>query len=72
MFSLHDETNAITNNAIAMSNATYHLSRDLGGGSHVLADGSVTLRGGSDARSGGSKLKCAGSQIRRDPAYFNP
>jgi len=45
--------NAITNNAIAMSNnvrfiTTYHLSRHLGGGSHVLGDGSVTLRGGSD------------------------
>jgi len=48
MFSLHDMTNAITNNATAMSNnarfiTTYHLSRDLGGG---------------------SKLKGAGSQIR--------
>jgi len=54
MFSLHDITNAITNNAIAMSNnarfiTTYHLSRDLGGGSHVLGDGSATSRGGSDA-----------------------
>jgi len=41
-------------NAITMSNnarfiTTYHLSRGLGGGSHVLGDGSVTLRGGSDA-----------------------
>jgi len=40
MFSLHDTSNAITKNAIAMSNnarfiTTYHLSRDLGGGSHV-------------------------------------
>jgi len=48
-------TNAITYNAIAMSNnarfiTTYHLSRDLGDGSHVfLGDGSVTLRGGCDA-----------------------
>jgi len=54
MFSLHDMTNAITNNAVAVSNSarfitTYHLSRHLGGGSHVLADGSVTLHGGSDA-----------------------
>jgi len=77
MFSLHDMTNVITNNAITMSNnarfiTTYHLSRDLGGGSHVLGDGSVTLRGGSDAWGGRSKLKGAGSQIRRDPAYFNP
>jgi len=54
MFSLHDMTNAITNNAVAMSDnarfiTIYNLSRDLGGGSHVLGDGSVTLRGGSDA-----------------------
>jgi len=54
MLLLHDMTNAITNNATEMSNnarfiTTYHLSRDLGGGSHVLGDGSVTLRGGSDA-----------------------
>jgi len=47
---------------------TYHLSRDLGGGSHVLGDGSVTLRRGSDALDGGSKLKRAGSQMRRDLA----
>jgi len=50
MFSLHDMTNTITNNAIAMSHSarfiTTYLSRDLGGGSHVL--GGVTLRGGSD------------------------
>jgi len=77
MFSLHDMTSAITNNAIAMSNdarfiTSYHLSRDLGGKSHVLGDGSVTLRGVSDAWGGWSKLKGAGSQIRRDPAYFNP
>jgi len=54
-------TNAITNNAIAMSNnarfiTTYHLSRDLGSGFHVLGDWSVTLRRGSDAWGGGSKL----------------
>jgi len=54
MFLLQDVTNAMTNNAIAVSNnarfiTTYHLSRDLGGGSHVSGDGSVTLRGGSDA-----------------------
>jgi len=54
MFSLHDVTNSITNNAIGVSNnvrfiTTYHLSRDLGGGSHVSGDGSVTLLGGSDA-----------------------
>jgi len=56
MFSLRDVTNAITDNAIAVSNnagfiTTYHLSRDL---------------------DGGSKLKRAGSQILPDPAYFNP
>jgi len=48
MFSLHDMTNAITNNAIAMSNnarfiTTYYLSRDLGGGSHVLGGGSYVV-----------------------------
>jgi len=54
MLSLHGMTNAITNNAIAVSKnarfiTIYQLSRDLCGGSHVLGDGSVTLRGGPDA-----------------------
>jgi len=69
-------SNAITNNAIAMSNsarfiATYHLSRDLGSGSHVLGDRSVTLRGGYNAWGDGSRLKGAGSQNRLTltPAY---
>jgi len=54
LLSLHDVTKAITNKAVAVSNnarfiTKYHLSRDLGVGSHVLGDGSVTLCGGSDA-----------------------